>query len=169
MISDYDGSGPDEPVTWFKQTIRNACGLIGLLHSVTNGESRKSITEGSDLDKLLRDAEPLGPVERADLLYRSQALESAHADAARQGDTVAPAAESNIDLHFVSFVKAGGHLWEMDGGRKGPLDRGPLDKGEDALSEEALDLGVRRFLKQEERAGGKDLRFSLVALGPSFE
>jgi ubiquitin carboxyl-terminal hydrolase L3 len=34
---EYAGAGPDEPVVWFKQTIRNACGLIGLLHGVTNG------------------------------------------------------------------------------------------------------------------------------------
>ncbi len=37
---EYDGCGPDEEVVWFKQTIRNACGLIGLLHGVCNGEAR---------------------------------------------------------------------------------------------------------------------------------
>lgn len=39
----YSGAGPDEEVMWFKQTIRNACGLIGLLHGVANGEARKFI------------------------------------------------------------------------------------------------------------------------------
>lgn len=34
---EYDGSGEGEEVMWFKQTIRNACGLIGLLHGVSNG------------------------------------------------------------------------------------------------------------------------------------
>ena len=34
---EYDGSGEGEEVMWFKQTIRNACGLIGLLHAVSNG------------------------------------------------------------------------------------------------------------------------------------
>lgn len=33
----YTGSGPDEPVIWFKQTIGHACGSIGLLHSLVNG------------------------------------------------------------------------------------------------------------------------------------
>lgn len=37
---EYDGCGPDEQVVWFKQTIHNACGLIGLLHGVCNGEAR---------------------------------------------------------------------------------------------------------------------------------
>jgi ubiquitin carboxyl-terminal hydrolase L3 len=39
----YDGSGPEEEVIWYKQTIGNACGLIGLLHGVSNGEARTHI------------------------------------------------------------------------------------------------------------------------------
>ncbi|PYI14899.1 cysteine proteinase [Aspergillus japonicus CBS 114.51] len=166
----YTGSGPTEPVMWFKQTIRNACGLIGLLHAVANGEPRRQVLPGSDLDALLQEAEGLDPVRRADLLYESTALESAHADAAKRGDTQAPQAEDNVDLHFVAFVKgADGRLWELDGRRKGPLDRGVLGPGEDALSERALELGVRRFLRVEAQGGNPDLRFSLVSLGPSFD
>lgn len=37
---EYEGKGAGEEVMWFKQTIRNACGLIGLLHGVANGEAR---------------------------------------------------------------------------------------------------------------------------------
>lgn len=169
-IPEYTGSGPNEPVTWFKQTIRNACGLIGLLHAISNGEPRRHVTPGSDLDTLLREAENLPPVERADLLYDSKALESAHADAAKLGDTEAPQAEDNVDLHFVAFVKGiDGTLWELDGRRKGPLARGKLEGDDDALSEAALQLGVRRFLKTESEGGNPDLRFSLVSLGPVFD
>ncbi|KAF9887037.1 ubiquitinyl hydrolase 1 [Aspergillus nanangensis] len=169
-LPDYTGSGAQEPVLWFKQTIRNACGLIGLLHAVSNGEARKHVIPGSDLDGLLRAAEPLAPIARADLLYESKALESAHADAAKLGDTAAPQAEDNVDLHFVAFVKgADGRLWELDGRRRGPLERGSLADDEDALSEKALQLGVRRFLDTEKKAGNPDLRFSLVSLGPVFD
>jgi ubiquitin carboxyl-terminal hydrolase L3 len=169
-LPEYTGSGPAEPVTWFKQTIRNACGLIGLLHAVSNGESKKHITPGSDLDQLLRDAQSLAPAQRADLLYESKALESAHADAARLGDTAAPEAEDSVDLHFVAFVRGDdGTLWELDGRRKGPLARGKLADDEDALSEAALALGVRRFLSTEAEGGNPDLRFSLVSLGPLFD
>ena len=171
---EYTGSGPREPITWFKQTIRNACGLIGLLHAVSNGVPRNNVLPGSDLEKLLRDAEPLPPAKRADLLYESSALESAHADAAKLGDTSAPQAEDSVDLHFVAFVKGDdGRLWELDGRRKGPIERGHLSAEEDMLSEKALDWGVRRFLKVgSEIAGdqaGADLRFSLVSLGPAFD
>ncbi|KAF2816238.1 cysteine proteinase [Mytilinidion resinicola] len=166
----YDGSGPDEEVIWYKQTIGNACGLIGLLHGVSNGEARTHVGPDSSLEKLIQDAIPLKPAERADLLYESQTLESAHQSAAATGDTAAPDADEKVDLHYVCFVKSKtNHLWEMDGRRKGPLDRGELDADQDVLSEKALDLGVRSFLKRESEAGGGDLRFSLIVLSPSLE
>lgn len=73
----------------------------------------------SSLSKLVNDAIPLNPLQRADLLYESQALESAHQSAAAEGDTTAPSADEKVDLHFVCFIKSEkNHLWEMDGRRK---------------------------------------------------
>jgi len=168
--AEYDSAGPKEPVVWYKQTIGNACGLIGLLHGVSNGVARNFIEADSDLAKLIHDAIPLKPSERADLLYESEALESAHQTAASSGDTSAPSADAKVDLHFVCFVKTEDHhLWELDGRRKGPLDRGALGEGEDVLSEKALELGVRSFMKRETEAGGGDLRFSLIVLAPSLD
>jgi ubiquitin carboxyl-terminal hydrolase L3 len=37
------------------------------------------------------------------------------------------------------------------------------------LSERALELGVRAFLRREEEAGGGELRFSLIALGEGLD
>ena len=42
-LQDYSGTGPQEEVLWFKQTIGNACGLMGLLHSACNGMTRELI------------------------------------------------------------------------------------------------------------------------------
>jgi ubiquitin carboxyl-terminal hydrolase L3 len=124
----------------------------------------------SGLDKLLAQAVDLNPAARAQLLYDSTLLEAAHREAGAQGDTSAPDADDSVDLHFVCFVKsANGHLWELDGRRKGPLDRGALDESEDVLSDKALELGVKAFLKREEKESGGDLRFSCVALAPTLE
>ena len=101
-------------------------------------------------------------------MYESTALESAHQEAAAQGDTNAPSAEDNIELHYVCFVTQNGHLWELDGRRKGPLDRGVLDPADDCLSEKAL-LAVRSFLYREEAAEGGELRFSLIVLAPGMD
>lgn len=40
LLEDYKGKGEAEPVIWFKQTIKNACGLMGLLHAVSNGPAK---------------------------------------------------------------------------------------------------------------------------------
>ena len=103
------------------------------------------------------------------MLEEEPQLAKAHATAAAQGDTTAPPAEDNVDLHFVAFVKtADGHMWELDGSRKGPLARGQLPDGEDILGETALSLGPKKFIKRESEAGaGAELRFSILALGPS--
>jgi len=168
--TNYSGSGAAEPVVWFKQTIRNACGLIGLLHVISNGAAVAHIIPGSDLANLLHEAIPLPPAERAELLYHSQVLEAAHAKAATKGDTAAPDAHASVDLHFVAFVKdARGDLWELDGRRKGPLNRGRLGADEDVLSERGQELGVQAFLKREEEAGAGELRFSVVMLGPTLD
>ncbi|EOD52029.1 Peptidase C12 ubiquitin carboxyl-terminal hydrolase 1 [Neofusicoccum parvum] len=160
----YDGSG-EYPVMWFKQTIREACGLMGLLHAVCNGGARAYITPGSSLDEFRRAAVPLKTKERGELLYNSEALERAHAAAAQLGDTEAPALGVDANGHFICFVKGDdGHLWELCG-TKGPIDRGELEEGDDALSERALRLGVRTFLEK----AGDDPNFSLVALAPSEE
>ena len=41
---EYEGSGDGEDVVWFKQTIKNACGMFGILHGVCNGEARNLIS-----------------------------------------------------------------------------------------------------------------------------
>ncbi|PTB74186.1 cysteine proteinase [Trichoderma longibrachiatum ATCC 18648] len=145
----YDKSGDDEPVLWFQQTIGHACGLMALLHS------------GSFLDGLLRETTPLKPVERAAALYNNEELEKKHMKAAKTGTSQPPAASEENHFHFISYVKGkDGHLWELEGATDGPLDRGLMKEGEDVLSEGALDMGIRRFL----RAGDGNVKFSIVAL-----
>lgn len=160
---EYAASGPQEPVIWFKQTISNACGSIGLLHCAINGPAAQFIKSGSDFDKIRADAIPLKMVERANMLYNSMPFEMAHKSVERFGDTPVVAGE-RAGQHFVAFVKTDGRLWELEGSRKGPLDRGMLADDEDVLSPKALELGLKRVIRLEQEAGGEDLRFSCIAL-----
>jgi ubiquitin carboxyl-terminal hydrolase L3 len=87
------------------------------------------------------------------------------------GDTAPPTTigEDHSGQHFVAFVKAkDGHLWELEGGRKGPLDRGVLKEDEDVLSPAALEKGIGRLMRIESEKGG-DLRFSVIALAPTMK
>lgn len=105
------------------------------------------------------------------MLEDSEAFEKAHQEAALLGDTKAPTKEDSEHLgqHFVAFVKAkDGHLYELEGSRKGPLDRGLLGEDEDVLSPKALEMGLGRLMRIESEKGG-DLRFSAIALAESLE
>ncbi|KAI1214092.1 putative ubiquitin carboxyl-terminal hydrolase [Annulohypoxylon truncatum] len=159
---DYKGHGPEEPVIWFKQTIGHACGSIGFLHCAINGPAAQYIRPDSDLDKIRHAAIPLRMEERADMLYNSVPFEEAHKSCVHTGDT-APINEGHPG-HFVAFVKVDGRLWELEGSRKGPIDRGELGDDEDVLSPKALDLGIKRTIRLDQEAGGDDLRFSCIAL-----
>ena len=162
--SDYSGSGPGEPVIWFKQTIGNACGSIGLLHCAINGPAAAHIQPGSDLEAIRTAAVPLSMTERADMLYNNAPFESAHKSVEEVGDTRATTRAGHAGQHFVAFVKADGKLWELEGSRKGPLERGSLADNEDVLSPRALEFGIKRIIKLESESGGGDLRFSCIAL-----
>ncbi|KAF8955885.1 hypothetical protein BDZ97DRAFT_1855082 [Flammula alnicola] len=165
----YEACGPDEPVIWFKQTIGHACGSIALLHSLLNGRAADFILPGTELERIRREAVPLKMAARAKVLEDSQVLEDAHQAAAALGQSEAPSAENadRLGNHFVSFVKTkDGRLWELEGSRKGPLQRGVLGDDEDALSEKALKLGLERLMHIEREAGG-NMRFSCIALAPA--
>jgi len=159
---EYTGSGPDEPVIFYKQTIGHACGTIGTLHCITNGEAASHILDGSDLDELVKSALPLKIHERANLLYNSEKLEKAHKEVAVTGDSRVPTTDEKVGYGYTAFVKGkDGHLWELEGRRNGPVDRGVLAEDEDVLSEKALQSGPLRLINQEKAIEG---RFNCLAL-----
>ncbi|KAI4758365.1 ubiquitin carboxyl-terminal hydrolase [Aureobasidium sp. EXF-3400] len=160
----YAGCGPEEPVIWFKQTIGHACGSIGLLHSLINGPAVDFITQDSDLASIRTQAIPLKMSQRAEMLYNNEAFEIAHKSVEEAGDShVDPSLERNGG-HFVSFVKCDGKLWELEGDRKGPLDRGSLGDDEDVLSPRALEMGIKKIIALNAHGGEEELRFSCIAL-----
>lgn len=120
----------------------------------------------SHLSRLLETCKPLSPFDRAQVLEADEELESAYHLVALQGDSEVPESpEDEVDYHYICFVKShkDGHLYEMDGDRKGPVDRGPLSPDEDVLAEGSLAV-VREFIEREE---GKDTNFSLLVLAPA--
>lgn len=104
-----------------------------------------------------------------------------HKAAASTGDSAVPDANADTDLHYVCFVKGkDGCLWELDGRRKGPINRGALAKSQnpadrnDVLGQEAMSLGALKFVQREQLKtdGGdkkEDFRFSAVALAQSWD
>lgn len=109
---------------------------------------------------------PLAPAERAVALEESSEIEEAHTQAAKQGDSAVPeSAEAEVDYHYVCFVPSNKtqNLYELDGVRKGPVDRAIETQNGDVFNEGGLEL-IRNFLKREQ---GQNQNFSLMALVPA--
>jgi ubiquitin carboxyl-terminal hydrolase L3 len=112
---------------------------------------------------LLKACINLPPEGRARVLEESTELEKAHTTVALKGDSAVPeSAEAEVEFHYICYVRSekDGHVYELDGDRKGPIDTGlVLSEGEDVLCEKVVDL-VRKYVDE---AGG-NLNFSLLAL-----
>lgn len=162
----YGGSGMEEPVFWIRQTVIHGCGLIGLLHCAINGLPDGGILPDSKLGDFVRETINLGMDDRAAALNDSYDLHEANETFAQKGDTRALDPDEDSPHHFVALVKGhDGHLWELEGSRKGPLDRGHLEDDEDALSQRALDVGLKRLIRIQRSEGGNQ-SFSCIALAP---
>lgn len=110
-------NGGDRPI-WFKQTVRNACGLYGLLHSLTN--NRDLLDPSSKLQKFI-DLNPKKNGQYDDSIADEfvVSLSQQHSDKFQQGQTQAPEATEDVDLHFITFVEHHGSIYELDGRRPG--------------------------------------------------
>ena len=164
-------------ILWFKQTIGNACGTIGLLHALANSSAASAIKPDSPLYTFFKKARATDDVdERAEILVNSKELQTVHEATASQGQSQAPEDLDNVILHFVCFVRSkDGELVELDGsgGRKGPLVRGKKVETQEDLLPVAVnyvkDNYVSVALTAESLENPNEVNFNLIALGPSFD
>lgn len=161
-LSETAADAPDD-VLWFPQTIGNACGTIGLLHAVANSRARTAVGSDAALQALLAEARRVPAAERPALLEHSAALRDAHAAVAVQGQTAAPDATDEVNLHFVAFVRSSrGRLLELDGRR-----RGPVEHAIDVPAGQLL-ASVAQFVRDQYIAQDPEhVQFNLMALSAS--
>jgi len=157
------GSKVDGSVFWMKQTIGNACGAMALMHAVAN------------TDVLFKPSSPLATffaspacqppttlakgLERAELFASTPIFAEIHASECNAGQNVPASADVHPDGAYVCFVKKGGRLIELDGGRAGAYDRGPC---EDLLED------VARLVKEVHMKEITSELISLMYLGQAI-
>ncbi|EGD89169.1 hypothetical protein H112_02775 [Trichophyton rubrum D6] len=151
LVTHKDCDASNKEVIWMKQTINNACGLYGILHAVCNTPG--IIDDGSVLHRLIQPASS----DRNAFLEDSKEVEELYQEAALVGRSEAPPAESEVDHHYLCFVKSSGHLYELDGDQEGPIDRGSLLE-EDPLLEAGIQA-MRNYVNSK-----TDGAFALLAL-----
>ncbi|XP_018420820.1 PREDICTED: ubiquitin carboxyl-terminal hydrolase isozyme L3 [Nanorana parkeri] len=151
------GQDVDSSVYFMKQTIRNACGTIGLLHAVGNNKDKLDFENDSALKKFITESSKLSPDERAKFLERDESIRVTHESSAQEGQSEAPSLDDKVDLHFIAFVHVQGHLYELDGSKLFPVNHGPTS--EDSLLEDAIEV-CKKFMQRDP----DELRFTVVAL-----
>ncbi|KAJ7173060.1 ubiquitin carboxyl-terminal hydrolase [Mycena crocata] len=161
----YAGQGDGETTIWFEQTIRHACGLFAMLHAVSNlGPVEHTFIEPSSLlADFLCKVVPLGPVERAAALKNSEGIARAYNVAAKRGSSPLIQPEDEVPGHYVCFVRSpkDGHIYELDGGKNGPLDHDEILNGDRDMLSGGLKL-VRDFVGS--RLDSASPHFHLMAL-----
>lgn len=157
---DKDG----KEAVWFKQTIKNACGLFALLNSLSNLDS-DSYVPGTPIHDFISNSSNNEEVEQLILKLKG----NVYNDLANQGSTAAPDEQDDVNLHFISFVKKDGNIYELDGRRPGYLKLGKVANPdfEDLLSEKLLFDRIKEFISLAE--GDDKLKFSVMALAPGFD
>lgn len=82
-----------------------------------------------------------------------------HQHAAAEGQTAAPSADDDVDLHFVALTAVDGQLYELDGRKHAPIHHGATTA--DTFLSDAAKI-VRAFIDTS-----CSTQFSLLALAPA--
>jgi len=152
-----NGQTVSEKVYFLKQTVGNACGTIGLLHSIGNNLSQLELAEGSYLQRFFKSTASMSPLERATFLENDTELEGAHSLAASAGDTEPPDSTASVNLHFVCFVCVDGGLYEMDGRKQQPVYHGSTSQ--DSLLKDSV-KAIQGFVARNPQS----VEFNVIAL-----
>jgi len=142
-----------ENIYFMKQTVGNACGTVGIIHSLANNTD--SIKVGGTLKTFLDSTKSMDADERAEALEADNAIAESHGASASEGQT--EAVDEDVSLHFVALVQKEGHLYELDGRKPFPINHGVTSK-ESFLSDAAA--VCKKFMERDPDV----LQFTMVAL-----
>lgn len=149
-----EGQTVSDGIYFMKQTIRNACGTIGVLHAVLN--SRDKIPQDDELKSFYDATIGLTPEERGKKLECNEKIAQAHGESAQEGQTEAPQATEEVCPHFIAFVEKDGCVYELDGNKKFPINHGPVEEG---FLKSAAKV-CQKFMSRDP----SEVRFTIMAL-----
>lgn len=154
-----DGQTVAEEVYYMRQYVGNACGTIGLLHAVGNNVATAPPADGSWLARFFDATRAMDAHGIASYLEEDDELEETHESTAQEGQSEVV---MDVNTHFVAFVEVGGHIYELDGRKEGPVNHGPS-------SAETLLADACRVVKGFMERDPEELRFTIMALAPATD
>lgn len=159
-VEDVDNS----EVVWLKQVVKNACGLYAVLHAMLN-LPKGLITQQSIVDRFRNE---IAHAESDPVKLVQNIAQDMYSSFGEQGQTEAPAADENVDLHFVCFIKKNERIYELDGRRNGPVVlKNDCNTDGDLLDDNTISERVKKYMSlvEEENA----LKFALMGLTPAMD
>ncbi|CAR23142.1 ubiquitin-specific protease YUH1 [Lachancea thermotolerans CBS 6340] len=159
-----EGASQASPI-WFKQTVKNACGLYALLHSLANNPD--TLQENSKISHFLssnpRPDNRFADEKTDEFIVSISELYNKNSS---YGQTAVPQAEDEVNLHFITYVKSGDYIFEMDGRRNGANLLG-TSSSQDLLEEPLVRERVEWYMNNADE--NMKLSFSLLGLAPSWD
>lgn len=155
----------DSSNVWYiKQRIGNACGTIGLLHSLMNAPEglQASYAPDSWLSNFAASCpSAMDPIQKAEHLEADNTIANLHDEATSSSinSTDRGELDDDINTHFVALVHSNGVLYELDGRKGGPVAHGPTSAT--SLLSDACQV-VKKFMDRDPG----EMRFTIMALAP---
>lgn len=114
------------PLLWF--SIGNACGTIAMIHALTNNHLSKNFAlKDSALSKFMESTKEMDWSERGWALLKAKDIQEGSQAAAKDkgdGGNQTDVDKTEVNAHFITFIRKEGELWEMDGRKKFPVSHG---------------------------------------------
>lgn len=155
-----EGKHKNEDKLYFmKQFAENACGTIGLLHSVYNSQHKDPdlILKGSFLEKFYAETKDLDYDETGVQLKENKELQEEHKNVAQNSENNQSDVKQIADSHFAVYIEKNNKLFMMDGLTEFPIYLGP------SSPETLLEDGIKDVKKMMDLEPGL-INFSLMVL-----
>lgn len=153
---------------WFiKQRIGNACGTIGILHTLANiSPTMKEINieQTSWLHNFFQNTPTsMAAIDKAEILESNDEIEKHH-DESTSDTSLNQTSRGNIDdkviTHFVGIVNVENEIYELDGRKEGPIPHGKTT--DDRFLYDGIEV-VKKFMQRDPN----EYRFTVLALVPT--
>jgi len=165
----YTSESPDEhPATaqqdvsdvfFARQIIQNACATQAVLSVLLN--AREDVQLGETLNNFLDFTAEFDADMKGVALSNSDIIRDAHNSFARPEPIMLqsrPAREDDDVFHFVGFVPRGGHVFELDGLRAGPINHGAFENGA------WLQVAISAIQSKIAKYSSNEIKFNLMAV-----
>jgi len=143
-------------IFFMNQTIGNACGTIGIIHSIANNTDKLKLKDGF-LKDFVAATKSLSSRDKATSLEKDDRIEEVHQDTATDPNSVQIQGSEKTNIHFICYVLRDGYLYELDGRRKYPMNRG--SSSQETFLKDSV-VVIQNYMK----LNPEDLNFSVTVL-----